>query len=261
MNPGGPAAKTEIDIGDGYGVMGHEATLREDENRAEPETYGAMGAALQAVSSHIIVTILLALMAVFLSARPAPAETIRLVALGDSLTAGYDLPADAAFPARLEAALRARGHDVEIANAGVSGDTAEAGLRRLDWSVPEDAHGVIVQLGANDMLRGLDPAATRAALDEIVARLTERGQEVLIAGMRAAPNMGEDYSQAFDTIYPELAESHDVLLYPFFLDGVAMESELNLDDGMHPNPDGVDHIVEAILPEVEALLARIAARR
>lgn len=202
-----------------------------------------------------------ALFAGALFAVPASAEPIRIVALGDSLSAGYELPPAAAFPAKLEAALRERGHDVVIANAGVSGDTSRAGLERLDWSVPDGTEGVIVELGANDALRGIDPATTRENLDEIVARLTERGIDVLVAGMLAPRNLGEAYRQAFDGMFEEIAEAYDALLYPFFLEGVATDPTLNLADGIHPNADGVDVIVERFLPYAEDLIARIEARR
>lgn len=192
-------------------------------------------------------------------AAAAEPATITIVALGDSLSAGYQLAPAEAFPARLEAALRARGHVVDVVNAGVSGDTAAGGLARVDWSVGEEADAVIVELGSNDALRGLDPALTRAALDGILARLAERGLPVLLAGMLAPPNLGPDYAAAFDRIYPELADRHGAILYPFFLDGVATKAELNLADGMHPNPAGVDVIVERILPSVEALIARAKA--
>ena len=174
---------------------------------------------------------------------------MRIVALGDSLTTGLGLPANQAFPARLQAALKARGIAAEIADAGVSGDTAANGLARLDWAVPDKTDGVIVALGANDMLRGLDPALTRKALDEILRRLGERKIPVLLAGMRAAPNFGEDFGKRFETIYPELAAKHDVLLYPFLLDGVAADAKLNQRDGIHPGggrrgPDGRRHPAE-----------------
>src|SRR5215211_3950717 len=159
---------------------------------------------------------------------------VKIVALGDSLTAGYNLPASAAFPVKLEKALKAKGHAVEIANAGVSGDTASGGLARLDWSVPEGTDAVIVELGANDALRGIAPELTRAALQEILRRLNERRITVLLAGMRAPPNMGIDYVRAFDAIFPELAAANDVILYPFFLDGVAADRVLNQPDGLHP---------------------------
>jgi acyl-CoA thioesterase I len=195
--------------------------------------------------------------------EPATAadRPVRIVALGDSLTAGYGLPADAAFPAKLEKALTARGLAVEIANAGVSGDTASGGLARLDWSVPEGTDAVIVELGANDMLRGIDPGVTRQALEQIVRRLTDRRIAVLLAGMRAAPNLGPDYGRDFETIYSDLAARYDLLLYPFFLDGVAAEAKLNQGDGLHPTAAGVDAIVTGILPQAEALVARVRSKR
>jgi acyl-CoA thioesterase-1 len=194
----------------------------------------------------------------------APARAageITLVALGDSLTAGFGLSPSEAFPARLEAVLRERGHDVRVINAGVSGDTASAGLARLDWAVDADADGVIVELGANDALRGIDPGVTRDALDAILARLGEREIPVLLAGMRAPPNMGTAYTERFDAIYPALAEKHGVPLYPFFLEGVAARAELNQQDGIHPNAQGVAAIVTAMTPYAERLIALIRARR
>lgn len=187
----------------------------------------------------------------------AEAQTLRLVALGDSLSAGYGLAGNEAFPARLQAALKAKGHDVVIENAGVSGDTTSAGLARLDWSVPEGTQGVILELGANDALRGLDPAVAEASLDAILARLKERGIPVLLAGMRAPPNMGAAYKERFESIYPRLADKYGVPLYPFFLDGVAGQARLNLPDGIHPTAEGVDAIVERMLPAVEAFIATI----
>jgi len=196
------------------------------------------------------------------SAQVASADRpIRIVALGDSLTAGYGLPAQDTFPAQLEQALKARGHAVQIENAGVSGDTASGGLARLDWSVPEGTDAVIVELGANDMLRGIDPRVTRAALDTLLGRLKQRGLEVLFAGMRAAPNLGEDYGRAFESIFAELAVKYDVVFYPFFLEGVAAQTGLALRDGMHPNADGVKGIVTRILPKAEELVARVKSRR
>jgi acyl-CoA thioesterase I len=186
---------------------------------------------------------------------------VRIVALGDSLTAGFGVAREAAFPARLEAALKAKGLAVAIVNAGVSGDTASGGLARLDWSVPEGTDAVIVELGANDALRGIDPAVTRAALDRILHRLNERRIVALLAGMRAPPNMGPDYVRAFDAIFPELAAAHAVLLYPFFLDGVAADRALNQPDGLHPTPAGIDAIVQRMLPKVEELIARVKAKR
>jgi acyl-CoA thioesterase-1 len=190
-------------------------------------------------------------------AAPEQGRPLKLVALGDSLTAGYGLPQAAAFPTVLQAALAARGHEVEIANAGVSGDTAPGGLDRLDWSVPDGTDGVILELGANDMLRGADPAATKQALETIITRLKARHIPVLLAGMFAARNLGPDYIARFDAIYPDLAKRYDLVLYPFFLDGVAGESGRALPDGLHPNADGVRLIVERILPTVEAFLARL----
>jgi len=194
--------------------------------------------------------------------RPVQAqgEPIRLVALGDSLTAGYGLPREAAFPVVLEKALKARGYKVEITNAGVSGDTSTGGLERLDWSVPDGTDGVILELGANDMLRGLDPAIPRRTLDAIVERLKARGIPVMLAGMFASRNLGPDYAQRFDSIYPDIAKKHGLVIYPFFLEGVAGDRSLNLPDGLHPTAKGVEAIVKRILPSVETFLARITQR-
>ncbi len=144
---------------------------------------------------------------------------------------------------------------------GVSGDTASGGLARLDWSVPEGTDAVILELGANDMLRGVDPQVTKAALDQILGKLAARHIPVLLAGMQAAPNLGADYARDFDAIYPALASTHSVVFYPFFLDGVAADPKLNQGDGLHPNAAGVDVIVARILPQVEALIARVRAAR
>ena len=184
---------------------------------------------------------------------------VRVVAFGDSLTAGYGLRPGQAFPDVLQMALRARGHDVEVINAGVSGDTTAAGLQRLDWAVGQDADAVIVELGANDALRGQPPAETRANLDKIVSQLGARGLPVLIAGMRSPENWGSDYRDRFDAIFADLAAKHSALYYPFFLDGVATDPKLNLNDGLHPNPRGVAIIVERILPKVEELIGRVRA--
>ena len=187
----------------------------------------------------------------------AAARPIALVAFGDSLSAGYQLPADAAFPAVLEKSLRAKGYDVTVTNAGVSGDTAQAGLDRLDWSVPEGTDAVILELGANDMLRGLDTTATQKTLDTILTRLQARHIKVLLAGMLAPENLGPEYRTAFDAIYPALAKAHGVPLYPFFLDGVAQDPSQKLADGMHPNARGVDTMVKTILPATEALVRSV----
>lgn len=209
-------------------------------------------------------TRLLAALAVFwgflMAGSMAEARTIRLVALGDSLTAGYQLAGRDAFPAVLEAALKAKGHDVAIENAGVSGDTTTGGLDRLDWSVPDGTDGVILELGANDALRGLDPAIPERALDQILAKLKARNIPVLLAGMYAPRNNGEAYVKAFDSIYPRLARKHGVPLYPFFLEGIAGDARLNLADGIHPNPAGVKVIVERMLPTVEAFIASLPKR-
>lgn len=194
-----------------------------------------------------------------LSAGAAFAEPIRLVGFGDSLMAGYQLPAADAFPVKLEAALKAKGYDVEIANAGVSGDTSSGGLARLDWSVPDGTKGVILELGANDALRGIAPEETEKNIDAMLTRLKERGIAVLLAGMLAPPNMGADYEKRFNGIYQRMAEKHGVALYPFFLDGVAAQADLQIDDGMHPNPAGVDVMVAKILPMAEAFLKSVLA--
>lgn len=195
-------------------------------------------------------------------ARSAPAadRPITIVALGDSLTAGLGLASQDAFPAKLQKALAAKGIAVTIADAGVSGDTTTGGLARLDWSVPAGADGVILELGANDALRGLDPAVPRAALDSILRRLKERGIPVLLCGMLSPPNLGADYARTFNAIYPDLARTYDALFYPFFLDGVAGQRRLNQGDGLHPTAAGVDVIVAGILPKAEELVARIRAK-
>ena len=192
-----------------------------------------------------------------LSTGMARAEPVKLVGFGDSLMAGYQLPAADAFPVKLEAALRAKGHEVEIANAGVSGDTTSGGLARLDWSIPDGTQGVILELGANDALRGIAPEETEKNLDAMLTRLKERGIAVLLAGMLAPPNMGADYAGRFDGIYRRLSEKHGVPLYPFFLDGVVTKANLQIEDGMHPNPAGVDVMVQSILPTVETFLTSI----
>jgi acyl-CoA thioesterase-1 len=186
-----------------------------------------------------------------------PASPVKIVVLGDSLTAGLGLPAEAAFPAKLNEALKRRGIAATVINAGVSGDTATGGLERLDWSVPDGADAVILELGANDMLRGVDPAVTRKALDAIIAKLKARNVAILLCGMKAAPNMGADYVRKFDAIYPALASTHGVVFYPFFLEGVAADRSLNQPDGLHPTAAGVDVIVERILPKVEELVGRV----
>ena len=188
-------------------------------------------------------------------ATPATAQ-LRIVALGDSLTAGYLLPQKNAFPTVLERVLREKGRKVEVSNAGVSGDTASGGLERLDWAVGDGADLVIVELGANDMLRGVDPQITRKALAEIITRLRAKKIPVLLAGMVAAPGMGRDYEMRFNAIYGDLAREFGVALYPFFLEGVAGKPGLLLQDGLHPTSEGVETIVRGIMPSVEALLPK-----
>ncbi len=185
----------------------------------------------------------------------ARAEPFKIVGFGDSLMAGFGLGPGEGFTDKLQAALRAKGHDVTVANAGVSGDTTSGGLARLDWSVPDGTQLVILELGANDMLRGVAPDITRKNLDEMLGRLKQRKIAVLLAGMRAAPNLGADYQTAFDTIFPDLAKKYDITLYPFFLDGVAGQPGLRLEDGLHPNARGVDVMIERILPTVEKAIA------
>jgi acyl-CoA thioesterase-1 len=191
----------------------------------------------------------------------AAERPVKIVVLGDSLSAGFGLPVEAAFPSRLAGALKTNAAAVTIANAGVSGDTASAGLVRLDWSVPDGTDAVILELGANDALRGLDPELTRTALDKILRKLEGRHIAVLLAGMQAPRNMGPDYAREFDAIYPALASTHPVVFYPFFLDGVAADPRLNQGDGIHPNAAGVDVIVARILPRVQELIARARAAR
>lgn len=196
-----------------------------------------------------------------LLAAPAMARDIRLVVLGDSLSAGYQLPRGAAFPEQLQWRLNKDGHQVQISNAGISGDTSAAGLARLDWSVPKGTDAVIVELGANDALRGIDPARTRENLDRIIARLKKRNIAVLLAGMEAPRNMGRKYVRAFGRIYRELARKHDVLLYPFFLKGVALRPQYLLPDGLHPNEKGVAVMVKNILPLAEKLIEQTSRNR
>jgi len=213
---------------------------------------------------HILVLIVVLMTAQTVSAQtPSAAGTrpIRMVVLGDSLSAGLGLSASAAFPERLQKALKAKGIDVDMTNAGVSGDTSSGGRDRLDWSVPDGTNVVILELGANDALRGLDPKVTREALSDILTRLKARKIAVLLCGMVAPPNYGSDYAARFNAIYPDLAASFGVPLYPFFLEGVAADAKLNQADGMHPTPEGVDVIVKNILPTVEALVGALSGQR
>lgn len=221
-------------------------------------SYGKPAGSVQ----HWLATMTLVCFASIAGALSAPAADatggqVRIVVLGDSLSAGLGLAVNEALPAKLEKALKAKGLDVAIENAGVSGDTASGGLGRLDWSIPEGTDAVIVELGANDALRGIDPKVTRAALETIIKRLKERRIAVLLAGMLAPRNYGPDYVAAFDPIYPELAAAHDVILYPFILDGIAGDRALNQADGLHPTAAGVDIMVARMLPKVEELMAQI----
>jgi acyl-CoA thioesterase I len=209
---------------------------------------------------HIAV-LMFALMTVANAAWAEAAKPIKLVVLGDSLSAGLGLPAQEAFPTKLQKALEDKGIEVGMTNAGVSGDTSSGGRDRLDWSVPDGTDGVIIELGANDALRGIDPDLTRTALTEIVQRLKARKIAVMLCGMLAPPNYGADYAARFNSIYPDLAKKFGVPLYPFFLDGVAADAKLNQADGIHPTAPGVDIIVRNILPTVEAFLGTIAEQR
>ena len=203
--------------------------------------------------------LLIGIGAVLLSAAtPGLAEPTQIVGFGDSLMAGYQLDAGQSFPEKLETALKARGHDVVIANAGVSGDTTSGGLSRLDWSVPDGTDLVILELGANDMLRGVSPDLTEKNLRAMIERLRERGIGVILAGILAAPNLGADYADTFNAIFPRLAKDYDLPLYPFFLDGVTATPGMLLDDGMHPNAAGVDRMVEGFLPTIEEVLSERA---
>lgn len=208
---------------------------------------------------------LLGLASMLLTTSPvgiqAADKPVTIVALGDSLTAGYLLPADAAFPVVLARELTARGRRVEIINAGVSGDTTAGGLARLEWSVPDGTGGVILELGANDALRGLDPARAEANLDAMITRLKARGIKVLLAGMYAPRNNGPEYVDRFDAIYPRLAAKHDLMLYPFFLDGVTGVAGMTLPDALHPSRAGVEEIVRRILPVAETFLNSLSPEK
>ncbi|MFK4527883.1 acyl-CoA thioesterase-1 [Bradyrhizobium japonicum] len=209
---------------------------------------------------HIAV-LMFALMTAVDPAWAEAAKPVKLVVLGDSLSAGLGLPAQDAFPTKLQKALQAKGIAVDMTNAGVSGDTSSGGRDRLDWSVPDGTDGVIVELGANDALRGIDPDLTRTALTDIVQRLKTRKIAVMLCGMLAPPNYGAEYAARFNSIYPDLAKKFDVPLYPFFLDGVAADAKLNQADGIHPTAAGVDIIVNNIMPTVEAFLRNISEQR
>jgi acyl-CoA thioesterase I len=195
------------------------------------------------------------------AAADAKGPPIRIVAYGDSLTAGYGVALAEAFPAQLERALAKQGFNVEVINAGVSGDTTAAALERFDWAVPDGVHAAIVELGANDALRGQDPAQAKRNLDTILTRLKGKGITVLLAGIPAPRNWGDAYVKAFDGMFAELAQKHGAALYPFFLDGVALKPNLTLPDGLHPNPQGIAMVVERIMPAVVTLVAQAEEKR
>ncbi len=205
----------------------------------------------------IMTRLIFALLGLILSFLPVAAEPKTVLALGDSLTAGLGVEPQEAFPAQLEKALKARGHDTVVVNGGVSGDTAADGLARLDWSLTDDVDAVIIELGANDALRGLDPKQAEAALDAIIGKLQAKNLPVFLAGMRAPPNLGPDYATAFDGMYARLAESHGVPLYPFFLEGVAAQPNLNQADGMHPTAAGVGIIIQRMMPVIEPFITSL----
>lgn len=220
-------------------------------------SYGTFVSRVEGFARPIVHILVLMLGFMTVMAQPAGAQAakpIKVVVLGDSLSAGLGLAGNEAFPAKLQKALQDEGLPIAMTNAGVSGDTASGGRDRLDWSVPDGTEAVIVELGANDALRGIDPAVTRAALTDIVTRLKARKIAVMLCGMLAPPNYGSAYAAKFNAIYPDLAKANDVPLYPFFLDGVAADAKLNQADGIHPTAAGVDIIVGKMLPTVEAFL-------
>jgi acyl-CoA thioesterase I len=228
-------------------------------------SYGIFIAAVEGPRRSFLCLLALALSATTL-ALPASAQTpaarpVKMVVLGDSLSAGLGLVASAAFPERLQKALKAKGIETDMINAGVSGDTTSGGRDRLDWSVPDGTEAVILELGANDALRGVDPKVTRTALEDILTRLKARKIAVLLCGMVAPPNYGAEYSARFNAIYPDLAKAFQAPLYPFFLEGVASDARLNQADGLHPTAEGIDVIVKNILPTVEAFLSAILRQR
>src|SRR5271170_2672515 len=254
MGPTYGHLRPSVHFGEGGAVSGDFSPRVKLSARAPARSRGRGGSCFRSrLWACLNVLLIIGGLGVFPAA--ALARPLLIVALGDSLTAGLGLPAEESFPEVLQKTLRAKGYDVEVANAGVSGDTAADGLARFDWAVPDGADAAIVELGANDMLRGLDPAAAEKSLGEILGKLKARHVATLIAGMRAAPNLGADYRARFDPIYADLARKYDAALYPFFLDGVAADPKLNQKDGLHPTKAGVEVIVRKILPAVEALIA------
>ena len=229
-------------------VLGRASKRGADDRCGNPD-----GRGVRARAGKLLVAVLLATV---LAPARAGDDPLRILMLGDSLTAGYGLASRDALPARLETALRAHRIDATVIDAGVSGDTTAGGLARIEWALGDDPHAVIVALGANDGLRAIDPAVTRTNLDRLLGILVERGLPVLLAGMVAPPNLGPEYAARFDPVYPELAARHGAILYPFLLDGVATVTSLNQEDGMHPNPAGVEVIVWRMLPAVLCLAGR-----
>lgn len=219
----------------------------QDGRRCFPRRYGARSLLFNLILTFCLIG--------SLAGGAASAAEKRLLLFGDSLTAGYGLSEEDGFAAQLQRALDARGHEVEIINAGVSGDTSAGGLARLEWSLASNPTHALVELGANDALRGLDPAAMEQNLDRIISGMQDAGAKVLLAGMVAPRNLGPEYREAFEGAFPRLAEKHDIALYPFFLEGLPGQNDLIQADGLHPNADGVAVIVERIMPAVEALLA------
>lgn len=227
--------------------------LRNDSDMATARAPSVLARRHAARQLLLGVPFLLGLVVLFgLAASKAP---VKILVLGDSLTAGYGLRANESFPAKLEVALRKEGLSAKVINAGVSGDTTQGGKSRLTWALADEPDVVVVELGANDMLRGLDPVQAKKNLDAIVTELRKRKISVILAGMRATPNLGPKYVETFDGLYPELAKKHDAELYPFFLEGVAMKPKLNQADGLHPNAQGVDEIVRRFLPVMKKVLA------
>jgi acyl-CoA thioesterase-1 len=220
----------------------------------EPRRYGAAVRVFNAACARVIGVLAVLALVLALGATPALARVPELLAFGDSLTAGYGLPSAEAFPAQLQARLRKEGVDVRIVDAGVSGDTTAGGLARLDWALADKPKFVMLELGANDMLRGIDPASVRANLQAMIVKIQASGAKLLLLGMQASPNWGATYQHEFDSIFPDLAHEYHLPLYPFFLEGVAMKPELNQADGLHPNARGVQVLVDRIAPVVARFL-------
>jgi acyl-CoA thioesterase I len=227
-----------------------------DQSAARPGVRG-----LAHVVSMLLLVNALAVALNLSTARAEAAKPLHIVAFGDSLTSGYGIRPKDAFPAQLQKELKAAGHNVVVTNGGVAGDTTADGLKRLDWSVPDDTDAVILEFGGNDALRAVDPKVTRANLEKIIAALKKRNIPILLAGMMSPANWGDNYSDDFDKIFPDLAKEHGLIFYPFFLEGVALDAKLNQNDGMHPNGKGVGEIVKRIMPSVEELIGRASPQQ